>query len=300
MAKNKRNGLGVGIEAFFQERPENSVANTQSAVSRAVLEVKVDDIQPGSGQPRKVFDQSKIEQLAESIKEHGVIQPLIVHKKGQGYRIIAGERRWRAAKLAGLETVPVIEKDATEREILEIALIENIQREDLNPIEEAEAFDRLQREFDLTQETLSDVLSKSRSDIANSLRLLSLNKIVRDKIAAGELTKGHGKALLGLDESINPEKIVKTISENNLNVRQTEALVKKFNALKALQKAGGSEKPQVDVFALAKKDIEKKLKSKLGTRVVLTEKKGKGKIQIEYVSSDDRERLIGLLLGEDD
>jgi len=299
MTKNKRNGLGVGIEAFFQEKPENSVANTQTAVSKAVLDVKVADIQPGSGQPRKVFDEDKIKELAESIKEHGVIQPLIVHKEGRYYKIIAGERRWRAAKLAGLETVPVIEKDATEREILEIALIENIQREDLNPIEEAEAFDRLQREFDLTQETLSDVLSKSRSDIANSLRLLSLNEVVREKIAEGTLTKGHGKALLSLDESINPEKIVKTITENNLNVRQTEALVKKFNALKSGQKTG-EEKPQVDVFALAKKDIEKKLKTRFGTRVVLSERKGKGKIQIEYVSSDDRERLISLLLGEDD
>ena len=154
-------------------------------------------------------------------------------------------------------------------------------------------------EFDLTQETLSDVLSKSRSDIANSLRLLSLNEVVREKIAEGTLTKGHGKALLSLDESINPEKIVKTITENNLNVRQTEALVKKFNALKSGQKTGG-EKPQVDVFALAKKDIEKKLKTRFGTRVVLSERKGKGKIQIEYVSSDDRERLISLLLGEDD
>lgn len=294
MSKKRQGGLGLGIDALFQNNPgpaENSL------VSNSVLEVKISDIEPDEGQPRKNFDFDKIKELAESIKAHGVIQPLIVRNEGAVYKIIAGERRWRAARIAGLETVPVIERSVTAKEVLEIALIENIQREDLNPIEEAEAYDRLIRDFGLTQDTLATTISKSRADITNSIRLLALDKDVKGMIASGQLSKGHGKALLALNPSIDIAKVTKTITDQNLNVRQTENLVNKYNSLKSGQetKRAGAK---TDEYTVARKEVESKLKKKIGTKVSLVEKEknGRGKIQIHYYSADERERIIEMLL----
>ncbi len=297
MARKRNSGLGLGIDALFQSTTDREGS---LPVTGSVLEVKISDIEPDESQPRKNFDFEKINELAESIKAHGVIQPLIVRSEGPVYKIIAGERRWRAARIAGLETVPVIEKSVTEREVLEIALIENIQREDLNPIEEAEAFDRLINDFGMTQETLASTISKSRTDITNSIRLLSLDPEIKAMIAAGQLTKGHGKALLGLNGSIDAVKVAKAMAEESISVRQAEKLVSRYNALKS-----GSEPKKAeagsDEFTISKKSVESKLKKKLGTKISLVEKakNGKGKIQIFYYSADERERLIEMLLGED-
>ncbi|MCR5056952.1 MAG: ParB/RepB/Spo0J family partition protein [Clostridia bacterium] len=302
MSKKKRsNGLGLGIEALFQN---NTGHEESEVVTNSVLEVKISDIEPDEGQPRKNFDFEKINELAESIKAHGVIQPLIVRNEGSVYKIIAGERRWRAARIAGLETVPVIERSVTKKEVLEIALIENIQREDLNPIEEAEAFERLIRDFGLTQETLASTVSKSRSDITNSIRLLSLDDEVKAMIASGQLTKGHGKALLGLNPSIDSGKVAKAITEQNLNVRQAESLVSRYNSLKsgaeARKTAQETTGAGTEEYVIAKKDVEAKLKKKIGAKVSLVEKSknGRGKLQIYYYSADERERIIEMLLGD--
>ena len=181
MAKEKKSGLGGGLNALFSADSVAAVttAPAQNEGGNSVFEVNINSVEPGDGQPRKSFDKEKIEQLAESIKEHGIIQPIIVSKSGKSYKIIAGERRWRAARVAGLKKVPVIEKEVTDRQILEMALIENIQREDLNPIEEAEAYSRLLSEYNMTQEELSKVVSKSRSAVANTMRILGLSKNVR-------------------------------------------------------------------------------------------------------------------------
>ena len=194
--KAKKGGLGQGLGALISTAAEtdNGVEEAQSGVK----EVKISEIEPDSGQPRKNFDKEKIEALAESIKEHGLIQPIIVTKAEEGYKIIAGERRWRAARVAGLKTVPVIEREATPREIMELALIENIQREDLNPIEEAEAYEKLMTEYHITQEKLSSIVSKSRPAIANSLRLLNCDKPIRQMLIDGQLTAGHARAILAL------------------------------------------------------------------------------------------------------
>ena len=293
MEKNRKKVLGTGIDAFFKEKTEFAPEITGTGVS----EVRIEDVIPGEGQPRKVFDADKIEDLAKSIKKHGIIQPLIVHKEGETYRIIAGERRWRAAKKAGLKTIPVIEKDASDREILELALIENIQREDLNPIEEAEAYERLKTEYSLTQEALAEIMSKGRADIANSLRLLTLSKKVQKMIASGELTKGHGKALLALKESADAEKVAQSVVKGSLNVRQTEALVKKTNEQSEKKKDGKEDAGKTSVYALAVKETEAKLREKLGAKVTLTDNNGKGNLRIEYTSADERERIINRLLG---
>ena len=298
--KKKNNGLGLGIDALFQNNTGRGDESSPAADS--VLEVKISDVEPDEGQPRKNFDFEKINELAESIKAHGIIQPLIVRSEGPVYKIIAGERRWRAARLAGLETVPVIERSVTAKEVLEIALIENIQREDLNPIEEAEAFDRLIRDFGLTQESLAATVSKSRSDITNSIRLLSLEGNVKEMIASGQLTKGHGKALLGLNPSIDVVKVARSITDQNLNVRQAENLVKRYNSLKAGQETVKKPENVADEYVIAKKDVETKLRKKLGARVTLVEKakNGKGKLQIFYSSADERERIIEFLMSNRD
>ena len=293
MGKTRKKVLGTGIDAFFNETPE--IADYEN--KNGVLEIKIEEIVPGDGQPRKVFDADKIDDLAKSIKKHGIIQPLIVHKEGPVYKIIAGERRWRAAKKAGLKTVPVIAKTASNREILELALIENIQREDLNPIEEAEAYERLKTEYSLTQEALAEIISKGRADIANSLRLLSLSKKIQKMIASGELSKGHGKALLALKETADAEKVAQNIIKGNLNVRQTEALVRKVNEQSEKKPEKEPETGKTDVYTLAIKVVESKLREKLGAKVILTDNNGKGKLQIEYTSVDERERIIDSILG---
>lgn len=289
----KRSSLGSGIDALFKGNTED--ISVISATQNAVIEVNINDIEPGIGQPRKNFNDEKISQLAESIKEHGVIQPLIVRKEGRIYKIIAGERRWRASRLAGLTKVPVIEKDATDREVLEMALIENIQREDLNPIEEAEAYKRLMSEYDLTQEDLSQVISKSRSAISNRIRLLDLPTDISAMVSTGELSEGHARALLGIKDEAQLKKAAQTVINSGLNVRQTETLVKKIETeTPPIQK----EKPS-DEYKLAIRSIEKKLTEHYKAAVKLVDNGGKGKITITFCDSDERERIIHQLLSEE-
>ena len=267
-------------------------------IKGGVKEIKISDIEPDAGQPRKNFDKEKIEALAESIKEHGLIQPIIVTKSANGYKIIAGERRWRAARVAGLKTIPVIEREATPREIMELALIENLQREDLNPIEEAEAYDKLMTEYDITQEKLSSIVSKSRPAIANSLRLLNCDKPIRQMLINGQLTAGHARAILALEKKEDRLECAKMVLNQQCSVRQTELLVKRMQ-----YKRDNPSKPeksaQEDIFKAGDiRAVQEKLKTSLGTKVKLDDKGGKGKIVIEYFSADERERLIEYLTGK--
>jgi len=273
---NKK-GLGKGLGALIES------AGNEGA---GVLELKINDIEPNLDQPRKHFDDEKLAQLSESIKQHGVVQPIIVSKENNVYRIVAGERRWRAARLAGLATVPVIEKSLSSRQVMEIALIENLQREDLNPIEEAEAFERLIKEYNMTQEDIAKTVGRSRSSIANSVRLLHLCSDVKELVISGILSSGHARALIVLEDDQQQKKLAQEIIDKNLNVRETENLVKKFTDKK--------EKKIVREENVEIKRLEDKLKEFFGTKVKLVYNNNKGKIMIEYYSHDELDRLLEL------
>jgi len=274
---NKK-GLGKGLGALI------SSANEESQ-SSGVIELKINEIEPNVGQPRKKFDDEKLMQLSESIKEHGIVQPIIVRKEDNVYKIVAGERRWRAARLAGLTTVPVIIKELSNRQVMEMALIENIQREDLNPIEEAEAYERLLNEYKMTQEELSKSIGKNRSTIANIIRLLALCDKVKEHLINGEISSGHARALLSLDNEELQEKVCSEIIEKSLSVRETENLVKRIQ-----KKDTAVKKVKVEDENIQK--IEDDLKKILGTKVKLFNKNKKGKIMIEYYSNDELERIL--------
>lgn len=291
----KKSGLGAGVGALFNGSTLDDISSISEAKENSIIEININDIEPGMGQPRTNFDKEKIEQLAESIKEHGIIQPLIVRKEGKVYRIIAGERRWRAARVAGLKKVPVIEKEATDREVIEMALIENIQREDLNPLEEALAYERLINEYELTQEELSKIVSKSRPLITNKMRLLDLPDEVKTMVTTGEIAEGHARTLLGLKDKDVIKSAAKDVANGGLSVRQTEELVKKLNAP---GKVAGGETPKATLHDIAVKEMENKLKSKFKAKVSLTDKNGKGKIAITFTSSEERERILAMLLDE--
>lgn len=275
-----KKGLGKGLGALLDS--ENVLSE-----SSAISELKINEIEPNKEQPRKQFDQEKLKGLADSIKQYGVVQPIIVKKNENGYSIIAGERRWRAAKIAGLKTIPAIIKDLTTREIMEIALIENIQREDLNPVEEAEAYKKLIDEHGLTQEALSKVVGKSRAAIANSIRLLTLTEAVKEMLVNDLLTPGHARTLITIEDEEKQNRLANTIVEKNLNVRETEKLIKNLTAEK---KKGKSPDRDANII-----DIEEKLKSVLGTKVDLQHYSNKGKIVIEYFSNEELDRIIDIL-----
>ena len=276
-----KKGLGKGLGALLDS--ENILLG-----SSAVSELKINDIEPNREQPRKQFDQEKLKGLAESIKQHGVVQPIIVKKTETGYSIIAGERRWRSAKIAGLKTIPAIIKDISTREIMEIALIENLQREDLNPVEEAEAYQKLMDEHGLTQESLSKIVGKSRAAIANSVRLLSLTDKVKEMLVGELLTPGHARTLITIENEEKQNSLANTIVEKNLNVRETEKLINDQTNQKKRKKSS----PDRDANIL---DIEEKLKSILGTKVDLQHYSNRGKIIIEYFSNDEFDRIIDLI-----
>ena len=294
--KGKKGGLGQGLGALISTSAEKNSGTEQNT---GVKEIKITDIEPDSDQPRKNFDKEKIEALAASIKEHGLIQPIIVTKTQNGYRIIAGERRWRAARAAGLKTISVIEREATPREIMELALIENIQREDLNPIEEAEAYEKLMTEYHITQEQLSSIVSKSRPAIANSLRLLNCDKPIRQMLIQGELSAGHARAILSLEKKEDRLECAKIVAEQQYSVRQTELMVKKLRLKKESSAQKENNFTQEELFRVEDvRAVQENLKSSLGTKVKLEDKGGKGKIVIEYFSADERERLIDYLTGK--
>lgn len=273
-------GLGKGLDAFFPEIEEKD--------DDAIQEIAIHECRPNPYQPRKTFHADAIEELKESILEYGIIQPLIVRKSIKGYEIVVGERRFRAAKEAGLETVPVVIKDLSDEKMMELALLENLQREDLTPIEEAHAYANLMHELNVTQEELSKKLGKSRSHIANIVRLLSLPAQVIAYINNGELSMGHGRALLGIKEKQKIMPIVNKIRKEKLNVRQVEKLIAQLNE-KPIKKQGKQKK---DIFIQERESI---LRDRLGTAVKIHKGKRKGKIEIEFYTDDDLERIIEVL-----
>jgi ParB family chromosome partitioning protein len=280
----KKSALGKGLGALIPEMSNNK----EEGLKNGIIEVDINEIAPNEEQPRKNFDEEKLNSLADSIREHGIIQPIIVKKEGEYYKIIAGERRWRAARLAGLKKIPVIEKEMTEKDVMEVSLIENLQREDLNPIEEALAYKKLLDEFKLTQEDIAVRIGKSRSAIANSLRLLNLDKRIINYIIDGTLSEGHGKILAGIEDLELQYDIAKKIIDEGLNVRQTESLIKNLNSRKEKTK----QKPKKELYI---KDLESRLKAVLGTKVTINKGRKKGKIEIEYYSEEDLQRIINML-----
>lgn len=296
----KKKGLGVkglGINALINTEMEDMKSSKpeKKTTEEAVLEVELDMIEPNRKQPRKYFDEAALEELAASLKNYGMIQPIVVKENGDYYEIIAGERRWRAAKIAGLAKVPVVIKKWEEGEAFEAALVENLQREDLNPMEEAESYQRLQEEFGLNQEKIAEKVGKSRSAITNSLRLLQLDPRVRNFVVENKLTGGHARTLLPITDGDEQFELAEYVIEEGLSVRAVEALVKAH-----LEK---TKKPAEKEEALSKADereyraIEDELKSLFSTKVKLKPlgKRNKGKIEIEYYSDEDLERLLTLL-----
>lgn len=279
----KKSALGKGLGALIPEVNETKLNIDKSGI----LEVDINYIAPNESQPRKNFDEEKLNTLSQSIKEKGVIQPILVTKDGEYYTIIAGERRWRAAKLAGLKKMPVIEKKLSDIEVMEISLIENLQREDLNPMEEAMAYKRLVDDFSLTQEEISKRVGKSRPAIANSLRLLNLDPKVANYLVEGTLSEGHGRMLVSIDDFDLQYEVAKKIIDESLNVRQTEKLIKKLNEKKPVN----PKKEKNDIYI---REIEDKLKNVLGTKVSINKSRKKGKIEIEYYSEDDLQRILDI------
>lgn len=273
-----KKGLGKGLGALL---------GTDEPVSSGVTEVRITDIEPNANQPRKSFDDEKLAALAESIKQHGVVQPLIVQQDGDSYRIVAGERRWRAARLAGLETVPVIVRDLSDRQVMEVALIENLQREDLNPIEEAEAYEKLISEYGMTQEEVASVVGKSRPAITNSIRLLSLDDEIKSRLISWEISSGHARALLSLDDKDLRRKAMQEIIEKGLSVRETERLIK---VLSTPKKQKARKVPDAEYQAL-----EERFREVFGTKVRIMNSKKSGKILIEYYSLEELDRIINLV-----
>lgn len=279
--------LGKGLSSLI---PENDF---QDSNNEQVISIDINLIKPNKDQPRKHFDNEKLIELANSIKEHGIIQPIVVRKENQFYVIIAGERRWRAAKLLNLKEVPIIIKELSDVEVVQISLIENIIREDLNPIEEATAYNKLLNDFNLTQEEISKQVSKSRSAIANSLRLLNLDERIQGYLIEGVLSEGHGRAILALENKEDQYVVAQKVIDENLNVRQTELLVRNYykddnNKYKKIK-----NKSENDIYY---KDIRTKLENHFNTKVCISNNsKNKGKIEIEYYSPEDLQRIIEIL-----
>jgi ParB family chromosome partitioning protein len=274
-----KRGLGKGLSALI---------SSEMSEENQIKMISINSIEPNKEQPRKYFDEDKLEELASSIKEHGIIQPLIVKQEEDYYVIVAGERRWRAARLAGLKEIPVIIQDYTTKELMEISLIENIQREDLNAIEEAKAYETLMNQFSLTQEELAGRIGKSRPAIANTLRLLQLDEKIQELIIQGEITEGHGRAILRLPDKEAQLALAKKIIKDHLSVRETEKKVDEM--LKKPKKKTIKDEKEV-IY----KEIEDKIKNILGTKVQITRGKKKGKIEIEYYNENDLERILYLL-----
>lgn len=289
----RRNGLGKGLDSLIGGSltvPNKEEQNETQQKSNEMMKIRL--IEPNRNQPRKQFDEDSLMELAESIKLYGVIQPIIVCKKDSHYEIIAGERRWRAAKMAGLKEVPVIVKDYTEKEIAEISLVENLQRDDLNPIEEAKAYERLIKEYQLKQEEVAERVAKSRTVITNSLRLLKLSDKVQTMLMEGLITVGHAKVLLGISSKEQQEEIAEHIIDEKLSVRELE------NYVKAMSKPKKNSAPSQK--QLGNKELyhtlEEKMKECIGTKVHINRKEeNKGRIEIDYYSADDLERIIEIL-----
>ena len=315
----RKNGLGRGLDALFPEKksavkesvkkatvktenktvvPEKTTDDTTEESNRSTIGhkktamiVKISSVEPNVNQPRKQFDEDALLELSESIKQYGVLQPLLVSDKKDYYEIIAGERRWRAAKLAGLKEIPVIVKEFSEQELVEISLIENIQREDLNPVEEAMAYKRLIDEIHLKQDEISDRVGKSRTAVTNAMRLLKLSEKVQQMLIDEMITAGHARAILSIADKEKQESIAMKIFDEKLSVRETEALVKRMLEPPKTAKKSKFSSAEDAIY----ESLEEKMKSIMGTRVQIHRKKNdKGKIEIEYYSKDELERIIDL------
>ncbi len=304
-----KKGLGKGLGAIFGEDvvKENKEETEKKAKAKAeakaaeemdekgrILMLKLDLVQPNKEQPRKTFDEEKINELAESIKNYGVLQPLLVQKNDSFYEIIAGERRWRAAKAAGLKEVPAVLKEYSKQEAMEISLIENVQRADLNPIEEALGYKQLIDEFGLTQEEIAVRVAKSRTVITNTMRLLKLDEQIQNMLVQGVITSGHARALLSLEDIQMQLKAAKEILDKKLSVRETERLVKRLQKETSGEKK--EEKKKDETLALIYQDLEDRMKSVMGTKVSIHNKdKNKGRIEIEYYSEAELERIVEMI-----
>lgn len=296
MAAVKKGGLGRGLDALFADVPvkEPAAEKNQNEKNSAddrdrVQYIKIHDIMPNANQPRKTFNEEKIGELADSIKEHGIIQPIVVRKREKGYEIVAGERRWRAAIKAELSQVPCLVRELNDEQNMLIAIIENMQREDLNPIEEAEGLRQMSETFGMTQEQISKSLGKSRPYITNSMRLLKLPDYIRDSIAEGQLSAGHGRTLITVTDEKTRRELWQRIVSEGLSVREAEKLSSSEGKQKK-KKPTASKKKNPDVLR-----VEAELKEVLGTRVSINKTGSKGKIEIEYYSSEELERLIEML-----
>ncbi|MGB3368144.1 MAG: ParB/RepB/Spo0J family partition protein [Acidaminobacteraceae bacterium] len=282
MTKAKR-GLGKGLGALIPDEIRNSVSPNMH-----IEEIKLSAIRPNKDQPRKTFDSDKIDALAISIKEHGVVQPIVVRNLDNHYQIVAGERRWQAAKTIGLDTIPCVIKEYDDSTVAEIALVENLQREDLNDIEEALAYSMLIEKYSFTQEKLSVAVGKSRSNIANTIRLLKLDKKIQKTITDGEITGGHARALLRLSSVKSQFDVISKIKLEQLSVREVEKMVK--NMIEPKEKIG--RKISINTAYM---EVEEKLKDHFGTKVIISDGKKKGKIEIEFYSDDELDRIIEML-----
>lgn len=296
----KRNGLGKGLDSLIpdkkvkpaaSEKSESKTKKEENANKTGEIMVKINEVEPNREQPRKDFDEDALMELADSIKQFGILQPLLVQKKKNYYEIIAGERRWRAAKLAGVKEVPIIVKNYTDQEIVEISLIENIQRENLNPIEEAMAYKRLLEEFNLKQDEVAERVSKSRTAVTNSMRLLKLSERVQQMIVDDMISTGHARALLAIDDEEQQYMLANKIFDEKLSVRETEKLVKELKNPKK------EAKKTIIEHTFVYNNLEEQMKNIIGTKVCVSPKaNGKGKIEIEYYSEEELERIYDLIM----
>ena len=292
----KKSGLGKGLDALIADKGVKPVAKPAVSADKAdgAVLMNISKVEPNREQPRKKFDEDALLELSESIKQFGVLQPLLVQERDDYYEIIAGERRWRAAKLAGIKEVPVIIKKLTEQEIMEISLIENIQREDLNPIEEAQAYKRLLTEFNLKQDEVAERVSKSRTAVTNAMRLLKLNEKVQQMVIDEMLTTGHARALLGIEDQEKQYVVAQRIFDEKLSVRDTEKLVKNIqNEKDDTSVVTKKIDPQLEAVY---RNLEEQMKVLLGTKVHINPKDDKkGKLEIEYYSQEELDRIIDLI-----
>lgn len=284
-----RKALGKGINALIPDFEIGVPGSTIEEMSKS-RELLIDEISPNRFQPRKYFDADKLEELVKSISENGILQPVVVQKSVNGYELLVGERRWRASKKAGLKKIPAVIRKVSDAQALELAIIENIHRQDLNPIEEAEAYARLADNFALTQEMIAKKVGKSRTAVANILRLVKLPRSIKEDMISGKLSMGHARALLGLEETRQAQALCKEIYKEDLTVRQTESRVNKLKQPAPIKPASPADKKNIFF-----KDLEKELERKLGTKVEISPKKKGGKLVVTYYSDDDLERIQNLI-----
>jgi ParB family chromosome partitioning protein len=284
-----RKALGKGINALIPDFEMGVPESTEEGMVQS-RELLIEEISPNRFQPRNYFDDEKLEELVASIRENGILQPVVVQKTATGFELVVGERRWRASKKAGLKKIPAVIREVTDAQALELAIIENIHRQDLNPIEEAEAYARLADDFALTQEMIANKVGKSRAAVANILRLLKLSRNIKEHLISGKLSMGHARALLGLDNAVQAQALCKEIFKEDLTVRQTENRVNRLKQPAPTKLASPAAKKNIFI-----KDLEKELERKLGTKVEINPKKTGGKLVVTYYSDDDLERIQDLI-----